>query len=101
MSGSAATIASIAGTTRRISSSGEISSNPASVLFAPGRVDCPPTSSRSAPSSANRRACATAPSTDAIPSPENDSGETLITPIKYVRSPHANVRGPIVIEEEM
>ena len=89
---------SITGTTRLISSTSEISSKPASLATAPGRVDWPPTSSRSAPSPANRCAWATAASTLASPSPENESGDTLITPMMYVRAPQTNVRGPIVID---
>ena len=89
---------SIAGTTRRISSSGVISSKPPRVRSEAGRVDWPPTSRMSAPSSTNRRASATASSALSTPSPENDSGETLITPMMYVRAPHANVFGPMRID---
>src|SRR5690348_16028831 len=71
---------SIAGSTRRNSSSTETSS-------APGRVDSPPTSSMSAPSSTMRTPCATASSTLAwMPPSENESGVRLRMPTTRGRS---------------
>src|SRR5829696_2777866 len=67
--------ASITGTTRRSSSS---SPTP----WAPGRVDSPPTSTRSAPSAASAWACATASwRPKHSPPSENESGVTLRMPI--------------------
>src|SRR5512135_633638 len=67
--------ASTTGTTRRSSSSAETGS-------APGRLDSPPMSSRSAPSSTRRRACATASSrVQARPPSEKLSGVTLTIPM--------------------
>src|SRR6266508_2169201 len=57
-----------------------------STSVAPGRVDSPPTSSRSAPSSARARPCATAASGSAnCPPSENESGVTFTTPITRQR----------------
>jgi len=48
----------------------------------PGRVDSAPMSRKSAPSPSKRKACSTAASTSPFkPSPEKESGVTLITPI--------------------
>ena len=66
----------------------------------PGRVDCPPMSMMSAPSSAIRRACATALGTSLTPSPENDSGDTLTIPMMYVRAPHSKRRPRSVRPDE-
>ena len=61
--------------TRAFSSSTEISAWP-------GRVDMPPTSMTSAPSASIRTACSTAASGSvATPSPEKESGVTLMMPI--------------------
>ena len=63
------------GTTRRSSSSTGIGAKS-------GRVDSPPTSRISAPSSSKRRPWATAASTSRPrPSPEKESGVTFTTPI--------------------
>ncbi len=52
----------------------------------------------SAPSSRIWTACRSAASTSPLsPSPENESGVTLTTPITYVREPQANSRPPILI----
>jgi len=77
---------SITGSTRRSSSSTGTSP-------APGRVDSPPTSSRSAPSSTILSACATAaPVSACAPPSENESGVTLSTPMMNVRSPSFSSR---------
>ena len=96
VSGRAARIAAMTGTTRARSSS-------ALTATWPGRVDSPPMSRMSAPSATIRRAWATAASTGSPaagastrrPSPENESGVTLRMPITYVRSPQRNVAGPM------
>jgi len=78
------------GTTRASSSSTGTGS-------APGRVDSPPTSMMSAPSSINARARATAASArSASPPSEKLSGVTLTTPISrgLSRPRPANVNGP-------
>src|SRR5437879_3436130 len=68
-------MASRTGITLRISSPSETGADP-------GRVDSPPMSIRSAPSSASRRACATAaPASKYRPPSEKESGVTLTTPI--------------------
>ena len=85
--------ASITGKTRRFSAS-------ASTCAAPGRVDSPPTSTMSAPSSSIRRPRAIAffGSRKSPPS-ENESGVTLTTPITIERDksnekrPARNTRG--------
>ena len=70
-SGRAARTPSITGTTRSISSS-------TGTGAAPGRVDSPPTSTRSAPSSARRAACATAVSRSTNSPPSlNESGRDV------------------------
>src|SRR2546422_318041 len=62
-------------------------SSPASTGGAPGRVDSPPTSRMSAPSSARRSAWATAGSSvKCSPPSENESGVTFTIPITRVRS---------------
>src|SRR5688572_9363347 len=67
---------SITGITRSSSSRSETGS-------APGRVDSPPTSSRSAPSNASRSPWLTAASRSRkAPPSENESGVTLTTPIR-------------------
>src|SRR5215210_4920684 len=75
---------SITGSTRRSSSAAETGAAPGSSgpLTPGGRVDSPPMSTRSAPSEARRRACATAASgsTNRPPS-EKESGVTLTTPM--------------------
>ena len=54
---------------------------------APGRVDSPPTSTRSAPSASSARPCATAASASSQrPPSEKESGVTLTTPITSGRS---------------
>src|ERR1700754_442836 len=71
---------SISGTTRRISPSTDTSP-------APGRVDSPPMSSMSAPSSASVMACAyAASSVSCRPPSENESGVTLTMPTTRGRS---------------
>ena len=66
---------SITGITRSSSSRSDTAS-------APGRVDSPPTSSRSAPSNASRRPWLTAASRSRkAPPSENESGVTLSTPM--------------------
>ena len=62
---------------------------------APGRVDSPPTSRRSAPSATSARPCSTAaPASSHRPPSENESGVTLTTPMTAGRalhtSPHVN-----------
>ena len=72
---------STTGAVRRVSSS-------AATLAAPGRVDSPPTSTQSAPSSNRRRPRATAASVPAsCPPSEKESGVTLRMPMTSVRSP--------------
>src|SRR6478735_8594841 len=62
---------------------------------APGRVDSPPTSRMSAPSSRSRRPCATAASGSYhSPPSENESGVTLTTPMTSVRSRRASSSSP-------
>ncbi|MNI61424.1 hypothetical protein D3C73_1166950 [compost metagenome] len=71
---------SMTGTTRRSSSSIDTGA-------APGRVDSPPMSSRSAPSSTSFRPCATAASVVSwAPPSENESGVTLTIPMTRARS---------------
>lgn len=68
------------GTTRR-------SSSASSTRGAPGRVDSPPTSIRSAPREARSRPCLTARSvSNQRPPSENESGVTLTTPMTAQRS---------------
>jgi hypothetical protein len=87
-SGRAARIPSITGRTRRRSSGTGTGS-------APGRVDSPPTSTMSAPSSVSRAACATAASASwNIPPSLKESGVTLTTPITSVRTPSGRARSP-------
>ena len=65
----------ITGSTRAISSS-------AATAAAPGRVDSPPMSRRSAPSNASRSPWAIAASaSENAPPSENESGVTLTTPM--------------------
>ena len=81
-------VASMTGSTRSNSSCTGTSA-------APGRVDSPPTSRRSAPASASARACGTARSRrDGWPPSEKLSGVTLSTPITKVRSPQRSVGPP-------
>jgi hypothetical protein len=64
-----------------------LSSSSTGTSTAPGRVDSPPTSSRSAPSPASFNPCATAASTSACSPPsENESGVTLTMPMTRARS---------------
>src|SRR5690606_8841424 len=78
----------ITGSTRAISVS-------ASTRSAPGRVDSPPTSTRSAPCSRMRTACATAASRSAYrPPSEYESGVTLSTPI--TTGPGPTTKSPTV-----
>ena len=82
-----ATRASITGTTRAISSS-----CPTGVK--PGRVDSPPTSMRSAPSSSILSAQASASARESCAPPSlKESGVTLSTPMMRVR-PKSSVRVP-------
>ena len=77
---------SITGMTRRSSSS-------TVTAAAPGRVDSPPMSRMSAPSSARRRAWATASSVRAKwPPSEKESGVTLTMPMISPRSARSKVR---------
>src|SRR5205807_8722650 len=62
---------------------------------APGRVDSPPTSIRSAPSSRRCSACSTALSASKYKPPsEKESGVTLTTPMINVRFPNSSDRDP-------
>ena len=64
------------------------SSSALTVGFVPGRVDSPPISRMSAPSSRRLRACSTARSgSKNSPPSENESGVTLTTPMMSVRDP--------------
>src|SRR4051794_28206866 len=73
---------STTGITRRSSSS-------AGTGAAPGRVDSPPTSRRSAPCPASSIPCATAASgSRKRPPSENESGVTLTIPMTAARAPH-------------
>ncbi len=70
------------GSTRR-------SSSASSTRVAPGRVDSPPTSIRSAPAATRSRPCLTAASgSNHCPPSEKESGVTLTTPMTAHR-PHA------------
>jgi len=69
------------------------SSVSADVPVDPGRVDSPPTSSRSAPSRSIAKACSTASwGSRNLPPSEKLSGVTFRTPITSVRSPRTSVR---------
>src|SRR5580658_391879 len=83
--GAAARIAASAGSSRP-------SSVASSIGRLPGRVDSAPTSMMSAPSANAAAACAAAAAGSGFPSPENESGETLTIPIRYVRAPHGRTR---------
>ena len=79
---------SITGRTRSSSSSTE-------TAVEPGRVDSPPTSRMSAPSSTIRVACATAAARSRNrPPSEKESGVTLRIPMTRVRSAQSNARSP-------
>ncbi|MBP2349323.1 hypothetical protein JOF29_000406 [Kribbella aluminosa] len=76
--------ASTTGITRRISSSCD-------GRTARGRVDSPPTSSRSAPSASSSRPCLTAAAgSNHSPPSENESGVTFTTPMTRHRSSTGN-----------
>src|SRR4029453_12389034 len=61
----------------------------------PGRVDPPPMSRMSAPSSTMLRARLVAASASgSSPPSENESGVTFTIPITRVRSPHGSTAGP-------
>jgi hypothetical protein len=79
---------SITGKTRRRSSSWGTGS-------APGRVDSPPMSTRSAPSSTSWAPWATAaPASSNIPPSLNESGVTFTMPITSVRPPRVRAWSP-------
>ncbi len=64
-------------------------------ILTPGRVDSPPMSRISAPSSSNCRPCSTAwPRSKNWPPSENESGVTFTTPMMSVRRPSSMVRSP-------
>ena len=87
---------SMTGITRDVSSASETGRAPG--YTDGGRVDMPPTSSRSTPDSWKRSASRTAASTSLpTPSPEKESGVTLTTPMTYVRAPHSKGVPPMTV----
>ena len=83
-------VSGIAFRSRSITGSTRSSSSCSLTAFAPGRVDWPPTSMRSAPAFTSATACASAAEGSRnFPPSENESGVTFTTPITYVRLPHS------------
>ena len=74
-------------------SGSRFSAEDAAATLAPGRVDSPPTSMMSAPSSSSRSPCVTAFSGSRYKPPsEKESGVTLTMPMMSVRFPSSSVR---------
>src|SRR5215472_8437221 len=87
-------IPAITGSTRRNSSSAPTTAESVPAR-APGRVDSPPTSTISAPSSSRRSPCAIAASGEkCCPPSENESGVTFTIPTTAVRLPNSSERRP-------
>src|SRR6185436_7964623 len=83
------------GASRKASSNGRMraSSSSSETGAAPGRVDSPPMSSRSAPSAMSLRACASAAAGSRYcPPSENESGVTLTTPMTNGRTSSSSWR---------